>query len=53
MQDSTAGGGVFDTIDKIMLFDPVSGEQRTFSSRTDSLSDVQGLLTVSVSPSSS
>lgn len=50
---SNDGSGVYDTIDKILLFDPATGQQTAFTSATDSLADVQGLLTVSVTPSSS
>lgn len=51
--DSESGGGTMDTIDKLLLFDPVSGTETTFDRLADDWQKVQGLLTVSVGLSSS
>jgi hypothetical protein len=51
--ESSDGGGMMDTVDQILLFDPSSGERTVFDRLKDDWTKVQGLLTVSVRPSSS
>lgn len=51
--DSDGGAGVMDTVDQLLLFDPATGKQKIFDRLSDDWNRVQGLLVVTVSPSSS
>jgi hypothetical protein len=51
--DENGSRVVLDTIEKLLLFDPVSGKQTAFARITDDWTKVQGTLTATVKPSSS
>jgi hypothetical protein len=53
VSDDTNGPSYIDTIDKLLLFDPISGKEATFDRLADDWQKVQGLLTLTVGPSSS